>query len=154
MAARASIGQVLPGDAELLAATVRESDRMEIMRAEGRPPLPAIRDSISFSTLTWSARSPKGQLLFIAGVCPAGPGRAVPWLIGTTTVDREKKAFMRAAKSILREMRSLGTLINFVDAKNARSIEWLKRLGFTVLDEPVPMGPMGAPFYPFIMRTT
>jgi hypothetical protein len=40
---------------------------------------------------------------------------------------------------------------NYVDARHARSIRWLKWLGFTI-EEARPMGFAGLPFHPFGMR--
>jgi hypothetical protein len=42
-------------------------------------------------------------------------------------------------------------LENMVDARNTKSIKWLKRLGFT-FGPPLPHPHSGLPFYPFEMR--
>ena len=41
-------------------------------------------------------------------------------------------------------------LFNFVDARNMKSIRWLKHLGYAV-GPPVPFGVAGLPFHPFSM---
>ena len=75
----------------------------------------------------------------------------IPWLLGSESVTRYGRPFLRRNRAYLREMlREFPVLRNVVDARNAVSIRWLGWLGFT-LGTPQPMGVRGLPFIPFEM---
>lgn len=73
----------------------------------------------------------------------------VPWMVGTNELDKCGRELMAEARSCLKIWhRFYPTLMNVVDARNTKSIRWLKRLGFT-LRAPEPMGVGGLLFHPF-----
>ncbi len=152
MAADYAIREALPEDAEALSLFLRLSDYLEIWRAEGSRPDVSLGAALDHSARAWTVTDGEGEILFMAGVCPVGPSLAVPWLMGTAAVDQHPVAFTRAAKKLLREMLSFGTLVNYADALNDRSIRWLSKLGFTVSGETAGLGPGASPFHPFFMR--
>jgi hypothetical protein len=74
----------------------------------------------------------------------------IVWLISTTLVDRHRLAFFRFTKAeVQRLLERWPLMVNFVDARYTRSIEWLRRLGAEV-GEPQPFGAAGLPFHPFV----
>jgi hypothetical protein len=91
-----------------------------------------------------------GITIAVFGVCPGEKkGIGVPWMVGTDELDQCGRELMEEARNCLKIWhRFYPTLMNVVDARNTKSIRWLKRLGFTVRD-PVPMGVGGLPFHPF-----
>lgn len=91
-----------------------------------------------------------GESIAVFGVCPGDePGVGVPWMIGTNALDKCRRELMADARSCVAVWhRFYPTLANVVDARNAKSIRWLKRLGFT-LHSPEPMGVEGLPFHRF-----
>lgn len=76
-------------------------------------------------------------------------GIGAPWMMGTPLVDRHRGALMRAAPSYIAAMlATFPHLRNVVDARNTRSIAWLRRMGFQI-HAPVPVGVASLPFHPF-----
>lgn len=66
---------------------------------------------------------------------------AIPWLLGTDGIDRNRKAFMRESRLLFTEFSArYRCMRNWVDVRNVKSISWLKWLGFQV-GEPEPYGP-------------
>lgn len=91
-----------------------------------------------------------GMTVAVFGLCPGEwPGYGVPWMVGTNELDKCGRELMAEARNCLKVWhRFYPTLMNVVDARNTKSIRWLKRLGFTVRN-PIPMGVDGLPFHPF-----
>jgi len=54
-------------------------------------------------------------------------------------------------KWVRRQSEKFSLLYNYVDARNVKSIKWLRWLGFQ-LDEPAPYGVRGLPFHRFELR--
>lgn len=142
-------------DADLvrLAPRLREADRVEVEAAGGRSPLDALRRSLALSVEAWSATA-GGEPMCCWGVGSldllAGVGS--PWLLGSDLVERHPLAFLRRTRPTIRRWLDLfPVLANHVDVRNALSVRWLGWLGFDVR-QPVPYGPRGLPFHPFLMR--
>ena len=142
-----------PGDAALLIANLRASDRAEC-EAYGHPDIGAgIEASVRRSLLCWTGLV-DGELAAILGVAPVNvlTGLGSPWMLGTPVLDRHQRVLVRSTPEyIARMLKAFPHLVNFVHARNTTSVRWLRRLGFT-LHEAVPFGPLGEPFHPFEMR--
>jgi hypothetical protein len=148
------IRETQPGDVHLLAQNLRDSDQAEV-RACGEVNMHrAVGRSVVASTLCWSGFV-DGELAAILGVSPLSTmltGRGSPWMLGTPVLDRHGRILVRKTPEyIARMLTAFPHLINFVHARNATSVRWLRRLGFT-LYEPVAYGPLGEMFHPFEMR--
>jgi len=79
-------------------------------------------------------------------------GIANAWLMTGTPVERHRKTFMRLTRKRTREMLAEhGVLVCNVHADYARSIQWLRWLGFEI-GEPRPIGRLAAPFREAILR--
>lgn len=141
------------GDAEALAAEMRPQDVDEVEAARGPgSTLQAVQDGIDASTMCWTAEDPTG-LVAIFGLVPLTlmGDTAVPWMLGTTRVDRHAGSLIRLAPSyIARMLAAYPRLLNAVDSRNAKACRWLRRAGFS-LGPPMPMGPAGVLFHPFQM---
>lgn len=73
----------------------------------------------------------------------------IPWLLGTDEVDRSKKVFMKESRRLFAELSGrYPNMRNMVDARNVKSIAWLKWLGFE-FGEPIAHKASGLPFFPF-----
>lgn len=147
--ADALIRPTAPGDAEILFANLRASDRTEC-EAYGVDILEMIRSSIARSTLCWTGFA-EGKLGAVLGVTPLGntPGIGVPWMLGTPVLDANQRVLVRLTPHYIgRMLAAYPHLTNFVHAKNTTSVQWLRRLGFT-LHEAEPFGPYGEPFHRF-----
>lgn len=135
-----------------LAANLRERDADEIAAASGRDPLVSIQLSVAASV--WSrAFYYDGELMCIAGLALFHDGRlAAPWALSTSMLDTRPKAFVKHSRSLVRDMLATHPhLYNFVDARNTKSIRWLRSVGFTI-HPAIAYGVSGLPFHPFEMR--
>ena len=141
-----------PGDAELLAAAMREADIVEV-RACGHEPLQAARRSVAQSLLCWSAFA-DGELACIIGCAPISivSGIGSPWMLGTPVLDTQSRVLVRLTPRYIATMlKAFPHLVNHVHAENTTSVRWLKRLGFT-LHEAAPFGALGEAFHRFEMK--
>jgi hypothetical protein len=63
----------------------------------------------------------------------AGSEVGIPWMIGTSTIDRHAVAFLRASKKVIAELSERWpVMMNVADPRNTRGIRWLEFMGFTV----------------------
>lgn len=139
------------GDAELLAANLRKSDRAELAAVGFDDPLPAIAGSVAVSPRCWSAFA-DGELACIIGVSPFDGATGSPWMLGTSLLDAHSRVLVRKTPEYIALMlKAFPRLLNFVHAENTTSVRWLRRLGFT-LAEPQPYGVRGELFHQFEMR--
>jgi RimJ/RimL family protein N-acetyltransferase len=142
-------------DAARLAAEMRPADRAEVEAASGPDVERALDQAIRLSTHCWAAER-DGELLALFGFAPVSliGGIGSPWFLGTPAVDPLPGALTRMARRYVQSIRETAypVLVNYVDARNRRSVRWLKRLGFTVF-APEPYGVAGLPFHRFEMRS-
>lgn len=130
---------------------MRVLDHYEMIAASGEDISGTLTRSIKLSYNPGAAFSPDGELMCLFGAMPIElmGNAAVPWLIGTTTLNRHPGALTRGAMTYLAQIaQQYPRLFNYVDARNTPSIRWLSRLGFAV-DPPAPFGVEGLPFHRF-----
>jgi hypothetical protein len=142
-----------PGDAELLAANMRESDAAELRAVGHEDLLHVVRSSVARSLLCWSAFA-DDELCCVIGASPLNmlTGLGSPWMLGTPELDRHSRVLVRRTPEYIgRMLNAFPHLVNFVHAKNTTSVRWLRRLGFTLHDAR-PYGALGEPFHFFEMR--
>lgn len=136
-----------------LVADMREADIDEVTASVGGDLGRIVRASVDASVGPRTALI-DGEVACIFGVAPLGGmlgSTGAPWMLGTRLLDRHPGALMRHCRRYVAEMLALyPRLINFVDARNVRSIRWLKRLGFT-FHPAAPYGVAGLPFHRFEM---
>ncbi len=140
-------------DAADLVADIRACDLAEIQANSGPDVLAAVVDSIERSVDAFAVEC-GGALVAVGGMVPLSllSGQGSPWLLGTTLLDRIPGHLTRRAGSYLtRMLPTYPHLLNYVDARNVRSVRWLKRLGFTV-HPAEPHGVAGLPFHLFEMK--
>lgn len=155
MAANVSLRPVTPDDVLALAAGMRFLDRQELEASHSGDILSAVQRAVDISTRCWAVYV-GDVLVMLGGVAPISMlgGIGSPWMLGTEALERVPGALTRVGVQYLQVV--LGVypeLLNYVDARNVKSIRWLRRLGFTISDEPIPYGPKKLPFYRFEMRT-
>lgn len=140
-------------DVDALFQSLRASDYDEVFAGTGRV-YKALRLSFLGSMLCKAVECDDG-LVCVYGVSMVDQfaQTGCPWMLGTTLLDnKHKRAPLLIGKQCLQSMAQLfpGGLGNYVDARNDKSIRWLKWLGFR-FDEPIQFGYMQLPFYPFSM---
>ena len=139
------------GDAEALAAALRESDRAELAAVGFDDMLAPIAGSVGVSTLCWTALV-DDQVACVLGVSPLEGDTGSPWMLGTPLLDQHARVLVRKTPEYIdRMLGAFPHLLNYVHAGNATSVRWLRRLGFT-LAEPQPYGARGELFHQFEMR--
>lgn len=146
---------VTRADVEALAANMRFLDRQELEASHGGDLVQAVQHAVDVSTACW-AMLVDGELAMLGGVAPLSlvGGVGSPWMLGTTLLDRSPGALTRIGVEYLRVVLGLyPELVNYVDARNVKSIRWLRRLGFRIAAETIPYGPQKLPFHRFDMRT-
>lgn len=146
--------ELRPGDIAYVADNMRAADRAEVTAMTGETDMrAALADGVLLSSHYWVLAD--GEIpMAIFGVAPLSllGEMGSPWLLGTDRLERFPGTLVRDGRRYVRRM--LGVyphLVNFVDARNERSVRWLERLGFDV-QAPRPMGAAGLPFHRFEMR--
>lgn len=137
-------------DMRVLARDMREADVLEVTALHTEPLIEIIMSAVEQSVSAWSFRA-DGELVCIFGIVPQTPTSdvGVLWMLGTDAVDRHALEVTRSARDWLNEaQRVFPRLENYIDARNTRSIAWLKVLGFR-FEDPIPLGPFGLPFHRF-----
>jgi hypothetical protein len=75
-----------------------------------------------------------------------------PWMFGRPEMETHARALMQEGRKYIDEMLGLyPRLENVVDARNTKSIRWLRYLGFTFGDAVI-VGVEARAFYPFVME--
>lgn len=132
---------------------VRQADRNEVMASAGRTVEDLLGRSVEQAELAWAGLV-NDKVACIFGVTGASiiSETGFPWMIGTGLIEKHAKAFLRRNRPIVATMLArYPYLKNYVDARNAKAIEWLRWLGFTLL--PVEkFGVYRMPFYPFELK--
>ena len=138
---------------EELSHTMRAADVRECWAANHFAPLDALKHSL------YHTSRPRTGLINHKVLCIWGVGKisylsreGIPWMLTSNFVDEHYREFLRRSKGHLQDMKKEAVILtNMVDARNKKSIKWLKWLDFTIHD-PVPFGPDGMLFHPFIME--
>jgi hypothetical protein len=125
-----------PRHIRTIANRIRAIDRLEC-QAFGRTPIQSLRLGLKASTpcLTFLCDGVPAAMM---GVTPTSvvEGRGTVWMLGTDALDRSHRAILRLAPPILKAIeRETPRLENLIAADNARSMAWLKRLGFAFDEE-------------------
>lgn len=135
-----------------VAANARQEDIDELWASNTVTPEEAMSMGSKYGTTFVLMCEDKALCAF--GIVPFSVLSAVgaPWMVGTKDLEQHARPFIRKCR------RELGVyfsewsrLFNFVDARNVKSIRWLRWLGFKILP-PMPYGPFKMPFHPFIME--
>lgn len=140
-------------DVEYLIENIRTEDAAEIDALNGATIREVLENTEGLydNSKTWEA---DGRVVCIFGVTPVnGPMKVgVVWLLATNDFHKYTKKFALNCQQVLKEMiNEYGYLFNYIHSENEESIEWLKWLGFKVLD-PIPLGHKGANFHKFELK--
>lgn len=132
---------------------LRQADKDEIWAAHGVEPRWGVLASLAVSRDTSYTGLADGEPICLYGV--AQPSLLVlagrPWMVGTDDVPKHSLKFLRESREVVRQMKEkFPFMFNYVDARHADAIRWLRWLGFTVADA-APYGPDKLPFHRFTM---
>lgn len=134
---------------------LRQADVEEVTAMHGPYiDLCAILDrAIAVSTRVWTGVAPDGEPVSLIGVAPVSllGGIGAPWALTTERIYEQPRSLVQAGLEYIPIMLSqYPRLVNYVDARNTRSIRWLKRMSFA-LHPAQPAGHAGLPFHKFTM---
>lgn len=135
-----------------LRGRLRESDKREILAASGYDPDAALMNSFRLSHFCWTAFH-RGKVIAIFGVNGISIMSAIgsPWMLGSDELNRAGIEIVKVSRYYVGEMKKhFPQLINYIDARQLRSIRWLKWLGFKI-EKPEPYGVSKLPFHKFWM---
>jgi len=135
-----------------IAENLRPADREEAHATFGhRRYADGMRLSVAASDSVVMALSAYGEPVALLGVSTVSflYNTGCPWMLATPHADAYRRAFIECGRTYTQAMLSeYASLENFVDARNAKSIAWLQRIGFTI-GAAEPYGALGLPFCPF-----
>lgn len=149
----AYVVDTIPEHLEIVASKMRADDVREIWAAGKRTPLSSLKMSYSLSTYRKTIML-DGDPIGLFGVVPktALGGGGTVWMLGTEGITKISRKFLRGCRVYVPDMLSgFNHLENYVDARNTVSIQWLKWLGFAIMD-PEPYGHLNLPFHKFYME--
>jgi ribosomal protein S18 acetylase RimI-like enzyme len=137
-------------DVGVLVDGMRACDRAEVLATSGPDLHQAVRRALA-ATPDPLAVEADGVLLVLGGVAPISvlDGEASPWALATDAFRPHAGRLTRLARAYLARMDgAYPHLSNFVHARNATSVRWLRRLGFTI-HPAAPYGHAGELFHRF-----
>jgi len=151
--AKLIVRPVREGDIETIAAGMRAADRDEIHATLGDiDVLAVLRQGAETSALIWTIEV-GGEPAGVFGVTQGTEQIGVPWMLGTYALERAPKQLTKLGRAYVHLMlQKYETLLNYVDARNLKSVYWLARLGFHVCTETESFGVFGLPFHRFGMK--
>lgn len=127
---------------------MREADRRELTASSGDAEMAVLRGWLG-SSYCFAGVDTCGRTLGIFGVFRESAHWWCPWLIGTEALDEYPREVARLSLLLFpRLLARFPNMRNYVDARNVRSIRWLRRLGFN-FNGPMAYGVAGAAFYRF-----
>lgn len=146
---------VRDGDLPYLAANLRAADTRELVATYGNVEfLQALTQSAQHSHEVAVCEG-DGVPMVLWGLHHLNPTSALIWCCATPLVTKFGLPFVRESRAIIgrwfRETETLQNLFNFSHSENTVHHRWLRSCGATVLPA-APMGPLGEPFSPFVIR--
>lgn len=136
-------------DARYIAQHMRQCDKDEVWASDHKTPDEAMREGLQNSIFACTVEN--GVPIAMFGICPFDitGDKASVWLLATDDLDKIKVRFaLNSRKFIDTMLEYYPKLENYVDARNTKSINWLKFCGAKI-DDPVPFGAEKKPFHHF-----
>jgi len=133
-------------DALFISENMREADVQEVWASDNLTPEEAIVSSFKASTICCTIEN--GQPIAMFGVVPKGlVGKSgTIWMLATDAIEKIKYKFLKYNRKFIGGiLEQYPYLHNFVDARNQRSINWLRFCGAEI-DPPEPYGAERQPF--------
>lgn len=127
---------------------LRFSDIQELIALTPETPQFILERSFKTSKMTWAGLV-EDRAALVFGVGEATPNIGMVWMLGTPLVDKHYRSFLKQCRGCVDTMNQMYPLLtNAADARNTKTLAWLKWLGFE-LHPPIPAGRFQLPFVPF-----
>jgi hypothetical protein len=137
-------------DAYDLAPRLRADDVREAMAAGGMSALDALTHGVRAGE-SWVGCVDDRPVGIYGLVGTPDPLVGVPWMLASEDLVSHQKWFLRNCRAGVEEMqRRYPVLFNFVDARNAVHVRWLRWCGFTFIHLHKEFGHERRPFYEFV----
>lgn len=146
------IGRIRPFDeGDLEGVVFRAEDEAECRAAGGESCADSIRSAYRQGQAVLVGLDPHTQVPFAyfgMGECDEVSG--LVWMLGTDALAANARTIAKRTPAVLAAWHSRRTLLfNYVDARNALHIRWLRRLGFTFIKLHPRWGTQQLPFLEF-----
>ena len=142
-----------PEHVPAIAEAIRDPDRREIWASSMSKPERVLLSGLRYSDFVMTGMADDVPVCMWGVVQESLVGNVgVPWMIGTKHLDALAVTFLRRCREpLLQVLKRYDRLVNYVDARNTRTIKWLTFMGFKVDKDPVPYGVFNLPFHRFSM---
>ncbi len=135
-----------------LAEDLRQCDLDEISATTREDPAVALMSCAMVSDHGWVILDGDDPIAAFGCAPTSDPSAASVWMLGSPRMDEPRNALgiLRQSehyKSVMH--RSYPTLFNYIDARNEKSMRWLKWCGYELLTLVPEYGLEGRPFYLF-----
>ena len=145
---------ITPQDLDYLADNLREADKNEIKAFNGMGAREGLEFCVENNDEVWIA-CVEGVPACIFGLSESGfedddNSSAVIWAMGTDLLFKHKKALHLISRKVINDwLDKYDVLFNYIWEKNEVHIEWLKRMGFTILPDTYLTGEGGGEIFTF-----
>lgn len=115
---------------EAIKLNFRNSDIVEFTGATGKSWESSYSEALIKSDMLWGGLNKEKELVFVGGFIIT-PTMLVPWFAGST--ESTGKDWIKLGKELLDTFKSFNKpMKNYVWIENNKTINWLKKLGFTI----------------------
>lgn len=132
------LAQMTLSDAVHVGWNMRQSDVEEVWAFAMQTPVEASISSYRHSKLYRKTFWWDGGPVAIMGLATSKSNQeiGIPWLLATPGLEACRLPFGKICRGCIAEMKKIRrVMVNYVDAKNQGSIDWLKWLGFSTGEE-------------------
>ena len=128
---------------------LRKEDIQEIQAVTGLPPLLSLLTGLKMSSVPLVICNPDCKPVAMLGVVPNGLIGFI-WMVGTDDLKKISISFLRNSKDVCDVLKGKHQILhNYVDKRNKLHINWLKWMGFSIINE-VNYGIENRKFYEFV----
>tara|TARA_B100000214_G_scaffold53055_1_gene33662 strand:+ start:412 stop:882 length:471 start_codon:yes stop_codon:yes gene_type:complete len=136
-------------DCIYLSENLRKEDIQEIQAVTGLPPLLSLLTGLKMSSVPLVICNADCKPVAMLGVVPNGLIGFI-WMVGTDDLKKISLSFLRNSKDVCDVLKGKHQILhNYVDKRNKLHINWLKWMGFTIINE-INYGIENRKFYEFV----
>ena len=136
-------------DCIYLSENLRKEDIQEIQAVTGLPPLLSLLTGLKMSSVPLVFCNADCKPVAMLGVVPNGLIGFI-WMVGTDDLKKISLSFLRNSKDVCDVLKGKHQILhNYVDKRNKLHVNWLKWMGFTIINE-INYGIENRKFYEFV----
>jgi hypothetical protein len=136
-------------DCIYLSENLRKEDIQEIQAVTGLPPLLSLLTGLKMSSVPLVICNADCKPVAMLGVVPNGLIGFI-WMVGTDDLKKISLSFLRNSKDVCDVLKGKHQILhNYVDKRNKLHVNWLKWMGFTIINE-INYGIENRKFYEFV----